>query len=118
MGFSVNSGSSVSDNVIQVKEDDNRENLKKTLQDPNTSTQDTLNALGKLYQMNGAKVVDGTASDEEKNEHQLIDSLRSGNISGPDREKLTSQLGISAERLAEVEKHYKSQGEEQPDGKI
>ncbi|WP_151636029.1 hypothetical protein [Noviherbaspirillum aerium] len=106
MGVAINSGSMVSGNPIQTGADDNRENLKKTLQDPNTSTQETQNALGKLYQQNGMKIEKGNASEDEKNEYQLIDNLRSGNLSGSDREQFNSQLGINAERLAEVEKQF------------
>lgn len=41
---------------------------------------DTMEALTKLYQLDGKKVADGTASEEEKTRHRLNDDLRSGRL--------------------------------------
>lgn len=86
--------------------DDSRENLKKTLQDPNTSTPDAMTALHKLFMLDSKKMAAGNASEEEANEYRLIEQLRSGKISEADSEALGSQLGISQERLAELNKQF------------
>ena len=94
--------------TIRPDSKDNAESLKKTLQDPNTSMPDTMNALGKLYQMYGGKVADGSASEDEKTQFNLIDALRSGNIPDSDRDQLATHLGMSTERLAEVQKQFQA----------
>ncbi|MEC4719562.1 hypothetical protein RY831_10400 [Noviherbaspirillum sp. CPCC 100848] len=91
---------------VNLGTNDNPESLKKTLQDPNASMPDTMAALAKLYQMDGMKVANGTASDEEKDRHKLNDALRSGRLSDSERDQFASQLGMSADRMVEVQKQF------------
>lgn len=103
--LSANSTAAMS-TVVRPNKDDNPESLKKTFQDPNASMPDTMQALAKLYQLDGKKVADGSASDEEVNRHRLNEGLREGRLSDSERDQFASQLGMSAERMAEVQKQF------------
>lgn len=97
----------ISSSSINVLPNDTMESLKKTLQDPNTSLPDTMEALGKMYQMTSMNIKQGSASDDEKSLYGQIEALRSGNMPDADRDQLASQLGMSPDRMAEVAKQFK-----------
>lgn len=104
-------------NSITLGKDDNPESLKKTLQDPNTSMPDTMQTLAKLFQLDGKKVAAGDASEEEMNRYKLNEGLRQGNLSDSERDQFASLLGMSPERMAEVQKQFGiGRGENTGDG--
>jgi hypothetical protein len=114
MGLPNISALSFGGNGVRPEANDNLESLKKTLQNPNTSTPEAMTALAKLYQLDGMKVADGTASYDEKNRYTLIEKLRSGNSTETDREQLASNLGMTNERLEEVHKRFQPKESEEP----
>jgi len=93
-------------NTVGPRPNDTIESLKKTLQDPNTSMPDTIDALARMYQMTSKKVKDGSASDDEKFLYDQLGALRSGNMPDADRDQLASKLGMSTDRMAEVAKQF------------
>lgn len=93
-------------NSIKVAKNQDTEPMKQTLRDPNASIDDTMKALGELYLSYGTKIADGTASDDEKKQHKLIEDLRGNRISDSDRDQLQGRLSMFRERMAEVQKQF------------
>lgn len=82
------------------------EALKRTIKDGNTSPDQFSYAIGRLQELYGVKTHKGTATDDEKKQFEMLNSLLTGSISDQDTQQLASILGVSQEKLTEVKKRF------------
>ncbi|WP_151636172.1 hypothetical protein [Noviherbaspirillum aerium] len=78
------------------------ESLKKTLQDPNISSKDASTAMSNLSNLYHIKDQQGKATDDEKQQMKLMGDAFMGELNSSDAEKLASMLGMSKEKISEI----------------